>query len=232
MRLVLLVACACAVAHASPFSIPPRGDPGTNDDATGSFAAAARKDWPCASRKRFEGDEWRVNLRFVYGARKTCRLPIGLADEGITGCVERTVTKSPRDKRNYDLHRMSYAKDGTVERVDSNMGSTSYTWTGDVPSSRDQYTPVRSPGRLSYKAITSSTVDVDAAGRPLRVWNVEQKTGALESRCEYTWANDRLESVQCFDAANKPTWRTEPMYDCKSLGPLAPSVNRNGPLGT
>jgi hypothetical protein len=31
-------------------------------------------------------------------------------------------------------------------------------------------------------------------------------------------------------ALNKPTWRTEPMYDCKALGPLAPSVNKNGPL--
>ena len=66
MRMLLLVSCACAVAHASPFSIPPRGDPGTKDDATGSFAAAARQDWPCAIRKRFEGDEWRVNLRVSF----------------------------------------------------------------------------------------------------------------------------------------------------------------------
>jgi hypothetical protein len=212
--------------------IPPRsagGDvPAT--DATGSFTSPAKKDWPCAFREQFERDaEWRVKERFVYGKRASCRLPISFVDDGIVGCVVRSVVEF-RGKH-YDLRRMSYGTDGNLDVHESNFGTQRWSWDKDVPTPDDAIAVKRTPGRLSSSLMGRSVVDVDAAGRPLRVWNTDAK-GVLESRCEYTYQGDRFLGKRCFDGGNKPTWRYEAMYDCSKLSKLMRSVNKRGELGT
>lgn len=56
--------------------------------------------------------------------------------------------------------------------------------------------------------------------------------GTLDGRCEYAWTKARLTSKQCYDGDDKPTWRTEAVYDCRTLRRLASSANRSGALGT
>jgi hypothetical protein len=210
--------------------IPPRESTGPvpAGDATGSFAAPARADWPCAFRKRYRSDEdWTVSLRFVYGTRASCRLPISFVDEGMVGCVDRAVT--PFRGAFYDLHRLAYAGNGMLTRDESNLGSITYTWEGNIPQPSDAIKTTRTPGRLETSLIGRNVVDVDEHGRPLRTWYVEK--GKLDSRCEYTWNKARFEGKQCHDGDGNATWRYEAIYDCKSLPPIKPSANRNGEPG-
>jgi hypothetical protein len=225
---------APAPTPASPappvFVSPPREAYGDvpRSDATGSFVAAPRADWPCAVRERYEGEpEWKVKLRFVYGTRTSCRLPVALVDDGIVGCVERAVT--PYRGKYYDLDRLSFADDGTLAMLESNLGRTSFTWDAETPHSKDEIASRRAPGRIEASLIGRRTLDVDADGRPLRLWYVEK--GKLENRCEYAWTGMRFGAKQCYDGGGKPTWRTEAVYDCSSLPRVSASVNREGAPG-
>ena len=154
-----------------------------------------------------------------------CKLPISVVDDGIIGCVDRVVTMH-RDKP-YDLMRLSYFR-GELDRLDSNLGTTTFTWEKGIPTASDEGLVKRTPGRIIWSIIGRSVADVDDRGRLLRVWNEEKNV--LVSRCEYVWQGERLDHIQCY-AGPAPTVRKEPVYDCRGMPKLGRSVNRGGALG-
>jgi len=212
------------------FEIPDRGSFGNVPAgiATGSFDSVNRQLWPCGTRMQFHGDDsWKIEWRLVYGKRRRCRLPLEAVDNAIIGCPERLITE--HDGRFYDVQRLSYDSRDRLSRIESNFGTELFTWDGDIPHSSDESPSERTEGRITWRLIGESVIDVDERGRALRVWNVDE--AGLESRCEYGWTGDRLDYRQCYEGSGHPTWRHEPIYDCRALKRLGRTVNRSGALG-
>ncbi len=197
--------------------------------ATGAFDTAPPKDWPCAMREHWPDGSERNVRRFVYGRKTGCRLPVQLVDDGVVGCVERIVFL--RGKKAYDIARLQY--DGpALDRFESNAGVTSYRWVSDVPEPSDGVAPTRSIGRVEWRIVGRSAVDVDDLGRPIRTWSEEK--GALATSAEIVWNEGRLERVQHYvheGGTRRPSLWDELLYDCKALGPLPPSRNAGKELG-
>jgi hypothetical protein len=117
---------------------------------------------------------------------------VTLADQGVIGCVTRIATIH-RDGKTYDLARPRY-RAGALIAVESNLGTQHFEWERGVPTERDELPPRRSLGRIEWSILGRSVVDVDARGRPLRVWNAEPDR--LVSSGEFAWDGDRLDTIQ------------------------------------
>ncbi|MEZ4439762.1 MAG: hypothetical protein R3B72_11775 [Polyangiaceae bacterium] len=194
----------------------------------GAFATTEQDGWPCARREVSADEAPRIDRRYVYGDRRACQLPVELAFEGTVGCPARVLT--PAHGRWYDLQELRYDEQGRLIALRSNFGLTRYAWSEDGPRSDDAFPREREPGRLRWKGVGQSVVDVREDGRPLLGWSQMVLAGKAEDLelVFLGWSAARLDHVQHY-VAGKPTHRFELVDDCAD--PIPETPNRGGELG-